>query len=98
MAADLRFVAHAAERYSNKLAAHGFRNGFPKRCLSDSRRSDETQNRSLSQGLEFQNGQVFENAFLDLLQIVVIALENFPRMNDVDSLRRQHIPRQRHEP
>jgi hypothetical protein len=47
MAADLGFVAHAAERHADELAAGGLRDRHPERGLADAGRSDEAEDRTL---------------------------------------------------
>src|SRR5688500_11424883 len=45
MTADLRFVAHAAERDPNEFSRHGPGDGLSERRLADAGRADETQDR-----------------------------------------------------
>ena len=47
MAADFRFVAHAAERHAHELAAERLGDRPRQRCLPDARRADEAQDRTL---------------------------------------------------
>ena len=47
MAADFRFIVHAAERDADELAAQGARDRLAERSLADSWRSDEAEDRTL---------------------------------------------------
>ena len=57
MAADLGFVAHAADREPHELAAHRARDRLSERRLADAGRSDEAQDRSGQLLLELADGQ-----------------------------------------
>ena len=81
MSADLRFVAHAAERDANELAPHRFGDRPSQRSLSDARRADKAQDRSLASRFQFDDGEIFENAFFDLVEIVVVPIENVLRLD-----------------
>ena len=47
MAADFGFVAHAAERHADELAAGGLGDGHAERGLADTRRSDKAEDGTL---------------------------------------------------
>jgi hypothetical protein len=81
----LRPACH--QRHTNELASHGFGNGSAQRCLAHARRPDKAEEWVLSAGLEFDDGQVLENAFLDFVEIVVIAIQNILRLHDVHAFR-----------
>src|SRR5206468_3686220 len=84
MTSNLGFVAHAAQRNPDKFAAHGFRDRPAQRSLPYSRRADETQDRRFAGRLQFQDRKVFQNPFFYLFEIVMIAIQDFAGMNDVD--------------
>ena len=69
MAANLGFVSHTAERHPDKLSAGCPRDRTAQRRLTDPRRSDETKYRSFDFADEALDGEIFENAFFDLLQV-----------------------------
>jgi hypothetical protein len=98
MAANLGLVANAADREAHELASHCSRNRLPERRLADARRSNEAQDRTGQLLLELADGQVLDDAILDLLEIVVILVENLARFADLDVVRRLRAPRQLHEP
>ena len=85
MSANLRFIAHAAQRNANELASHGVSDGSSQRRLPDARRTDKAKNRRLAVRLQFENGKILQNAFLDLLEIVMIPIENILGLDECRS-------------
>ena len=96
VAADIRLVAHAAERQPRDLAVHRLGDRQRDRRLADARRADETQNLPLRLGVELAHGDELQNALLDLLQAVVVAVENLARGFHAGALFRLHAPRHLH--
>ena len=76
MAADLRLVAHAAQRNADELPPHGVGDRSAERRLADARRTDKAKDGRLARRSQFENREVLEDAFLDLFQIVVIPIQN----------------------
>ena len=76
VAADLRFVAHAAERQPHELAVHRARDRLGERGLADSRRAGERQDRRLRLLDQRADGEELEDAVLDLLEAVVVLVED----------------------
>ena len=68
MAADLGFVAHAAERHAHGLAPERRRNRLGQRGLADARRPDEAEKRTLRRRTQFADSEVLEDPILDALQ------------------------------
>ena len=68
MTADLRLVAHAAERDAHELAAERLGDRPRQRRLADARRPDEAENRTLDRRIQLADGEVFEDAILRLLE------------------------------
>src|SRR5208283_1397790 len=90
MSANLRFVPHATERYADELPTEGAGDASAQRSFADARWADEAQDGAFpDRGLcrpvapEFQHAQVFQDAFLDRLEVVVIAVENPFGLDDV---------------
>ena len=84
MAADLGLVAHAAERDADELAAQRARDRAPERGLADARRADEAEDRAAGVRLQLAHGEIFEDALLDLFEIVVILVEHLLRVREVE--------------
>ena len=78
MAADLGLVAHAAERDAHELAAERAGDRAAERGLADARRADEAEDRAAGVRLQLAHGEVFEDALLDLLEVVVVLVEHLP--------------------
>ena len=98
VSADFRLVADAAEGHADKLAAHGFGDGLAEGGLADSRRSDETDDRGLAVVLELEDGKEFQNALLDVLETVVVAVEKPGGLADVETVLCEIVPRDGEEP
>ncbi len=98
MAANFRFIVHATEREPHELAAQRARNRLAQRSLAHARRPDEAQNRPLHVRLQPTNREIVENAVFDFLQIVVIRVENFLGLRNLDFLTRSLCPRQHGKP
>ena len=98
MAADFGFIAHAAERHADELAAGGLRDRHAKRSLADARRSDEQQNRTLRILHHAAHGEEFENALFDFFEPVVIGFEHFLGELQLADFLRLLLPRHREQP
>ena len=97
MAAHLRLVAHAAERHARELPAQRFGDALAERRLADAGRTDEAEDRALRVGIQGPHREILEDAFLDRLEVVVIAVEDFARRLQVEPVLRHPAPRQRGE-
>ena len=76
-------VMDATEADAVELASDCARDRTAERGLTHTRWSDETQNRSLLVGLELSDGQVFDDALLDLLEAGVVLVEDLAHGRDV---------------
>ena len=76
MTANLRFIAHAAQRHAHKLAIGRLRNRFAERRFTNAGRADQAQHRALDFLHALLHREIFEDAIFDLFQTVVVALEN----------------------
>ena len=83
VAAQLGFVVQAAQAHALELAAHRAGDGLAERGLADAGRADEAENVGLRLRVELQYGQGFEDAFLDLLQAVVILVQHGLRVAEL---------------
>src|SRR5262249_42171674 len=84
MAADLGFIADAAERHAHELAAGRAGHGLAERSLANTWRTDQTEDRPLHLTNQGLNGQVLQNALFDLLEAEVVFLENALRLLNVE--------------
>ena len=86
VSADLRFVAHAAERDAHELPLHRPRNRLAERRLAHAGRADEAQDRPFHVALELAHGQVLDDALLDLVEVVVILVEDAPCLDRIEAI------------
>jgi hypothetical protein len=98
MAANLRFVAHPAQRHADELAAHRAGDRSAERRLADTRRPHQAENGSVEPLDERQHADVVEHALLHLVETVVVLVEDAPRVGDVEHVVRSLAPRQRRDP
>ncbi len=73
----------ASEADAVELAPQRTRYGTAERRLTDTGRSDETENWTLLVGLELADGQVFDDALLDLVEAGVVLVEHLAHGSDV---------------
>ena len=74
--ANLRFIAHRAERLPDECALHRARDGLPERGFAHARRPDEAQDRAFHIRLQLAHRQVIEDAVLHLFQVVMVFVED----------------------
>ena len=98
MPANLRFVAHAAERDAGKLAAQRIRYALAKRGLANAWGADEAKNRPFQFVLQFDDRQELQQAVLDLAQTVVLLVENARGGREVNFVLRRFRPWQADNP
>ena len=98
MAANLGFVVHAAQRDADELASQSARDRLAQRSLAHARRSDEAKDRAFHVRLQTPHRKVIQNAVFDLLQVVVIGVENFLGLRNVDFAAGSFCPRQHRQP
>ena len=79
MAADFGFVAHAAQRHAHELASRGAADRRGQRSFAHARRPEEAENRAFRILHQLADGEIFEDALLDLFQAVVILVRGSPR-------------------
>ena len=89
VAADLRLVPDAAQGHLHELPVDGLRDGAHDGGLADAGRADEAQDRPAHDGVllrlvpKSQDGQVFDDALLDLLEAVVVLVQDLPGAFDI---------------
>ena len=98
MAADFRFIAHAAQRHADELAAGRLGDRHAERSLAHAGRSDEAENRAFGIFHQLADGEKFEDALLDFLQAIMIFVQSFLGPRDVADFLRPLLPRHRQQP
>ena len=98
MAADLRLVAHAAQRHADELAVGAAGDGLGERGLAHAGGADQAEDRALGLVHELAHGQELDDALLDLLQAVVVLVQDALRAQQVLALAGALGPRHRDQP
>ena len=98
MSADLSFIAHAAQRHADKLAAGRLSDRHTERSLADAWRSDEAQDGAFWVLYQLADRQKFQNAILYLFQSVVVGIQDLFRTLDIADLFRALLPRHSQQP
>src|SRR5207244_4257911 len=98
MTADLGLVSDAAERQAHELTVHRARNRLGERRLADSGRSGEGEDRRLRLLDQRADREELEDAFLDLLQPVMIFVEDLFGALQIAALAALLVPRHRNQP
>src|SRR3989442_1205898 len=98
MAADLRFVVNTPERHADEFPVERPGDRFPKRRLADARRAHKAEDGTFHLRLQLEDGQVIENPFLDLFEVVMVLIQGRLRFGQVDFKIADLVPGKGHEP
>ena len=98
MAADLRLVAHAAERHADELAVGRLGDRLAERGLAHAGRADEAQDRALHLVHALLHREVFEDALLDLLEAEMILVEHLCAASQILAHLAPLLPRHADQP
>ncbi|EBA08763.1 hypothetical protein SSE37_03935 [Sagittula stellata E-37] len=98
VAADLGFIAHAAQRNADELAARGLRDRLAQRRLADTRRADEAEDRAFQLLAARLHGEVLDDPLLHLLKRIVVLVEDVLRLVQVLLHARLRAPRDGQHP
>ena len=83
MAADLRLVPHASQGHADEFAVGGACNALANRSLADPGRTDQAKYGTLQLADALLHGEVFQDAFLDLVQSVVVFFQHLLRLFEI---------------
>ena len=98
MAADLRLVAHAAQRHAHELAVGRLGDALPQRGLAHARRTDQAQDGTAQLLHPRLHREVLKDALLDLLQAVVVCVQGVLRHLQVLAHLGALVPRHAQQP
>jgi hypothetical protein len=105
VAADLGLVADAAERHPDELAVQRPCDRLADRGLPRPGRPDQRQDRARALVLldaallpELADGDVLDDAVLDVVEAVVVGIEHLPRVDRIEPLHRALAPGHGEEP
>ncbi len=102
VAADLRLVPHAAERDPDELPVHGASDGLTERGLAHARRADQGEHGPGATAADdakalvapaLADGQVLDDALLDVVQAGVVLIQHPARAGDVVGVLGPLVPR-----
>ena len=94
VSANLGLVVQAAQRDASELALERPGHRFAERRLADTRRAVQAQDRRLQVALELDDGQMFQNAVLHLVQTEMVVIEPLLGVVQVQIVFRIAFPRQ----
>src|SRR5438034_1018145 len=92
MTADLCFIAHAAETDPHKFAAQRIGNRLAKAGFAHTRRPEKTEDRAVPLRIKFAHSQIFDQPFLYLFQIVMVAIEDLLGLIEIKVVLAQFVP------
>ncbi len=94
VAADLRFIVHAAQTRAHELASGRAGDRLAERGLAHAGGADEAQDRALPRRIELAHREVFEDAALDLVEAEVVLVQDAACLGNVDARLARLLPRQ----
>ena len=92
MAAQFRFIMHAAQAEAFEGPSHGSGNRLAQAGLADARRSDQAEDGRLSRGIQFQHGQMLDDPLLHFFNAVVILLKHLTHLAQLQTVFRGLLP------
>jgi hypothetical protein len=98
VATDFRFIANAAERDADELPRHGSRNRLAERGLANAGWAHEAEDRALHVAFQLPDGEVFNDALFDFVEVVVVLVEHTARFDGIDAVRGGRCPRHIEQP
>ena len=98
VAANLSLVPDAAQRNPHEFSLHGAGDRPGQRSLADAGRADQAQDRSLHGFRQLPHRQIFQNAFLDFFQTVMVFVQIFFRQINVQAVLGLDRPGQAQQP
>ena len=94
MATDLGLVMHTAQRNAHKLSVGGSGDGHGDAGLARARRPHKADKPALDVRRKLSDSQIFDDALLDLFKAVVILVQHFSGLCNVQCFLRTLVPRQ----
>ena len=94
MTADFGFIVQTAQRHAYILALHGCCDALAQTGLAHTRRTVETEDRTLSAAVQRSYGEEFQDALLYFLHAVVVVVQNALGTGQTEVVLGVGIPRQ----
>ena len=98
VAANLRLVAHAAERDAGEFAAERVGHAFAEGGFADAGRADQAEDRALDLLAALDDGEEFEQPVLDLGEAEMLLVQDFFRRLQIQLVLGGFFPRQAQNP
>ncbi|MNO77287.1 hypothetical protein D3C76_683900 [compost metagenome] len=98
MTTNFRLVTHTAEGHAHEFAVGGVSNRLRQGRFTHPGRTDQAQHRTTNFLHAFLHGEVFEDAFLDLFQAIVVGIEDIFGTRQVQAYLALGLPRYLHQP
>ena len=92
VAADISFVAHAAEAHAHIFPVQRFRDALSDTCLAGARSADEQKDRAGLLLFEIHDSDLLNDALLHFFESEVILFKNSFRLGQIDVLRLLLLP------
>lgn len=98
MTTNFRFIAHTAEGHAHEFTVGGIGNRLSQRGFTHARRPHQAQHRPTNFLHALLHGEVFEDAFFDFFEAVVIGVEDILSASQVQAHFGLGLPRHLHQP
>ena len=98
MASDLGFIAHTAERQAHEFTSERPCDTLPQARLANAWRTHKAQQRTFRLRFQRAHGQIFQDAFFDPLQVIVILIQHLLRMPNIQVVLGANLPGQVENP
>src|SRR5438034_7397782 len=92
VAADLGFVAHAAERHPREAPPQRLRDALAQRCLPDAGRAHEAEDAAPRLRVQGAHREILQDALLHCLQVVMVTVEDLPRGLEIEVIFVRAVP------
>ncbi|MNZ66090.1 hypothetical protein D3C78_843020 [compost metagenome] len=98
MTTNFRLVTHATEGHAHELAVGGMSNRLRQGRFTHPGRTDQAQHRTTNFLHALLHGEVFEDAFLDLFEAIVVGIQNVFCTRQVQAYLALSLPRHLNQP
>ncbi|MNJ37533.1 hypothetical protein D3C77_323530 [compost metagenome] len=98
MATNLGLITHTAQGHAHELAIGGAGNRLGQGRFTNTRRPNQAQHRTANFLHALLYGEVLKDALLDLLQTVMVSIEDFFSLGQVQAHLALSLPRHLHQP
>src|SRR4029450_6492260 len=94
MSPNLRFVSDTAQTHPHKFSTERVGNRLTEAGLANTGRAKKAKNGTVPLRIQFTHGKVFDQSPLYFFQIVMIAIQNFLRLIEIEIVLAEFRPRE----